>query len=208
MIPVSRVGCTGVGLLSCGGSYGSRFLVPTASGCAACDSGPSFSLAAVTPRTPASVRISERAGAPIREDAANRARIPVREADVILKSPERRIILDTKFYRDALARGRGSSTGTATGKMRSNNLYQPLAYLRTRQATRPDGARHEGILLYLAAMPRVITGWSRGTPHTPQTTIPTPPSFRSSRNTFSAHVRPGRMSKTTRWPASVPLRSM
>ena len=78
------------------------------------------------------------------EDAANRARIPVMEADVILESPERRIILDTKFYRDALARGRGSGTG----KLHSNNLYQLLAYLRNRQATRPAGARHEGILLY------------------------------------------------------------
>ena len=78
------------------------------------------------------------------EDAANRGLIPFMEADVILTSPERRIILDTKFYRDALARGRGSGTG----KLHSNNLYQLLAYLRNRQATRPDGARHEGILLY------------------------------------------------------------
>ena len=78
------------------------------------------------------------------EDAANRARIPVMEADVILESPGRRIILDTKFYRDALARGRGSGTG----KLHSPNLYQLLAYLRNRQATRPAGARHEGILLY------------------------------------------------------------
>ena len=78
------------------------------------------------------------------EDAANRARIPVMEADVILESPERRIILDTKFYRDALARGRGPGTG----KLHSNNLYQLLAYLRNRQATRPAGAKHEGILLY------------------------------------------------------------
>ena len=62
------------------------------------------------------------------------------DADVILESPERRIILDTKFYRDALARGRGSGSG----KLHSNNLYQLLAYLRNRQATRPDGARHEG----------------------------------------------------------------
>ena len=77
-------------------------------------------------------------------DAANRPRIPVMEADVILESPERRIILDTKFYRDALARGRGAGTG----KLHSGNLYQLLAYLRNRQATRPDGARHEGILLY------------------------------------------------------------
>ena len=57
---------------------------------------------------------------------------------------ERRIILDTKFYRDALARGRGSGTG----KLHSGNLYQLLAYLRNRQANRPDGARHAGILLY------------------------------------------------------------
>ena len=81
-------------------------------------------------------------------DAANRARIPVMEADVILESPERRIILDTKFYLGALARGLGSGSGSGTGKLHSNNLYQLLAYLRNRQATRADGARHEGILLY------------------------------------------------------------
>ena len=76
------------------------------------------------------------------EDDASRARIPVMYADVILDSPERRIILDTKYYKDALARGRG------TGKLHSNNLYQLLAYLRNRQAKLSDGAKHEGILLY------------------------------------------------------------
>ena len=93
---------------------------------------------------------------------ADRDRIPVMDADVILESPERRIILDTKYYRDALAgrRGRGSgiATGarsasgsrsaTSSGKLHSANLYQLLAYLRNRQATRPDGPPHEGILLY------------------------------------------------------------
>ena len=74
----------------------------------------------------------------------DRARIPVMEADVILKLPEHRIILDTKFYMDALSRGLGSGTG----RLHSSNLYQLLAYLRNRHATRPDGARHEGILLY------------------------------------------------------------
>ena len=75
---------------------------------------------------------------------ADRTRIPVMDADVILESTERRIILDTKYYKDALARGRG----TGTGKLHSANLYQLLAYLRNRQATRPDGPVHEGILLY------------------------------------------------------------
>ena len=74
----------------------------------------------------------------------DRARIPVMDADVILKSTERRIILDTKYYTDALARGRGPGTG----KLQSANLYQLLAYMRNRQATRPGGAKHEGILLY------------------------------------------------------------
>ena len=53
----------------------------------------------------------------------DRALIPVMTADVILKSPERRIIMDTKYYRDALAPGRGSGTD----KLKSGNLYQLLA---------------------------------------------------------------------------------
>ena len=75
---------------------------------------------------------------------ADRARIPVMNADVILESAERRIILDTKFYSNALAGGRGRGAG----KLHSGNLYQLLAYVRNRQATRPDGTPHEGILLY------------------------------------------------------------
>ena len=73
---------------------------------------------------------------------ADRSRIPAMEADVILESPGRRIVLDTKYYRDALARGRGS------GKLHSDNLYQLLAYVRNRQGTNPRGSMHEGILLY------------------------------------------------------------
>ena len=75
---------------------------------------------------------------------ADRSRIPVMTADVILESHRRRLILDTKFYKDALARGRGSGTG----KLHSGNLYQLLAYLRNREATQPRGAKHDGILLY------------------------------------------------------------
>ena len=75
---------------------------------------------------------------------ADRSRIPVMTADVILDSDERRIILDTKFYKDALAPGRGSGTG----KLHSGNLYQLLAYLRNREATRPAGPKYDGILLY------------------------------------------------------------
>ena len=68
--------------------------------------------------------------------------IPKMFADVILESNSRRIILDTKFYKDALAGGRNQ------GKLNSGNLYQLLAYLRNRQRRSPHGPRHEGILLY------------------------------------------------------------
>lgn len=76
-------------------------------------------------------------------DQANSDLIPEMTADIILESDERRIILDTKYYRDALASRSGSR-----GKLHSGNLYQLLTYLRNRQATCPDGAKHEGILLY------------------------------------------------------------
>ena len=64
------------------------------------------------------------------------------EADVLLDAPDRRIIMDTKYYAEALGGRRGA------GKLHSGNLYQLLAYLRNREATKPAGAPHEGILLY------------------------------------------------------------
>ena len=68
----------------------------------------------------------------------NRALVPGMKADLVLESPHRRIIIDTKFYQTVLP----------GGKLSSSNLYQLLAYLRNRQATRCHGPRHEGILLY------------------------------------------------------------
>ena len=70
-----------------------------------------------------------------------RSRLPRMEADVILEAPDRRIIMDAKYYRDSLG-------GRYGGKLHSNNLYQLLAYLRNREATEPPGPKHEGILLY------------------------------------------------------------
>lgn len=77
-------------------------------------------------------------------DDSSWSSIPAMYADVILVSTGRRIILDTKYYKDALASGRRQ----AGGKLSSDNLYQLLAYLRNRQARFPHGPKHEGILLY------------------------------------------------------------
>ena len=70
-----------------------------------------------------------------------RKMLPRMEADVILESSNRRIILDAKFYRKAFG-------GRFGGKLHSANLYQLLAYLRNRDATEAPGPKHEGILLY------------------------------------------------------------
>ena len=75
-----------------------------------------------------------------RED--QRPMIPRMAADAILESEHRRIVLDAKYYRQALSDHRG------VRKLRSEHLYQLLAYLRSREATTEPGPRHEGILLY------------------------------------------------------------
>ena len=72
-----------------------------------------------------------------------RRMIPEMEADLILESENRRIILDTKYYRQALSSWRGSNS-----KLRSEHLYQLLAYLRNRETMSKPGPKHEGILLY------------------------------------------------------------
>ena len=80
--------------------------------------------------------------------ADQRSMLPSMEADIVLETrarpagSARRIVLDTKFYREALDGRHGAR------KLRSSHLYQLLAYLRNREATTPTGPRHEGILLY------------------------------------------------------------
>jgi len=71
----------------------------------------------------------------------HQSKLPRMEADVILESSDRRIIMDAKYYQEAFG-------GRYGGKLHSNNLYQLLAYLRNREATVSPGAKHEGILLY------------------------------------------------------------
>ncbi|MCY3701880.1 MAG: hypothetical protein OXG16_04245 [Rhodospirillales bacterium] len=70
-----------------------------------------------------------------------RSKLPRMEADAILEAEDRRIIVDAKYYAEALG-------GRFGGKLHSDNLYQLLAYLRNREATEAPGAAHEGILLY------------------------------------------------------------
>lgn len=69
-------------------------------------------------------------------------KLPNMYADVILESKDRRIILDTKFYREAMSEWHEKK------RLRSAHLYQLTAYLRNREVSTSDGPRHEGMLLY------------------------------------------------------------
>src|ERR1043165_7342264 len=70
------------------------------------------------------------------------ALVPRMETDVCIRGPGRAIILDTKFYAQALKSG---AYGTA--RLPSTNLYQLFTYLRQRSCE-PGWEQAEGVLLY------------------------------------------------------------
>jgi 5-methylcytosine-specific restriction enzyme subunit McrC len=67
--------------------------------------------------------------------------VPIMKTDVTIVWPERKLILDCKYYQEALV-----SRYDAL-RFRSGNLYQLNAYL-TNQATIPGWESVEGMLLY------------------------------------------------------------
>ena len=69
--------------------------------------------------------------------------LPQMKTDVTLESPNRKIIIDCKFYKNALGGGQFNE------KFYSSHLYQILAYLRN-QAIQEGWEAVEGILLYPA----------------------------------------------------------
>lgn len=72
---------------------------------------------------------------------ADLERLPRMETDIVLVGPDRRIVLDTKFYAEAFA-GRSQNK-----KVIAEHLYQVFAYVQNCDAYLP-GVPHEGMLLY------------------------------------------------------------
>lgn len=70
------------------------------------------------------------------------SRLPNMRVDVYLHSPQRHIIIDTKYYADALQSYRGSES------FHSGNLYQLFSYLRNAAGRDEAFSRVEGMLLY------------------------------------------------------------
>jgi 5-methylcytosine-specific restriction enzyme subunit McrC len=77
------------------------------------------------------------------------AGLPQMRTDIFLTSPSRHIIIDTKYYAEALQERFGTST------FRSENLYQLFAYLKNAEVRGPDFASAEGMLLYPATGERI-----------------------------------------------------
>ena len=71
----------------------------------------------------------------------DRKYLPVMRTDVVLRSSENTIVLDTKFYRQSFVTSRAGSQP----KVHSSHLYQILAYLKNYE---PEVGVAAGILLY------------------------------------------------------------
>lgn len=73
---------------------------------------------------------------------SSEGRVPIMKPDLLLESEDRRIILDTKFYKN------GGLGDEINAKLHAGNLYQLFAYVMNRERSHRDGPQHEGILLY------------------------------------------------------------
>lgn len=75
------------------------------------------------------------------EEDSDLAYLPIMQTDITLRSRDRTIVADAKYYRDMLAGGRYSP------KVRSAHLYQLSAYL-AHVGKREPGMRLSGLLIY------------------------------------------------------------
>jgi 5-methylcytosine-specific restriction enzyme subunit McrC len=69
-------------------------------------------------------------------------RLPQMRVDVFLRSPDRQLIIDTKYYAETL------QTYHDTTSFRSGNLYQLFSYLKNHAPRVPTGTQLDGMLLF------------------------------------------------------------
>lgn len=76
------------------------------------------------------------------DDIEDLEMLPIMLTDITLKSNDRKIIIDTKYYKDAFA------TRYDMEKINSSNLYQLFSYLKNQETDSDVTLNCEGILLY------------------------------------------------------------
>lgn len=76
--------------------------------------------------------------------------LPIMQTDITVESNNRKIIIDTKYYKEVL------NSNYDSKKVKSDNLYQIFAYLKNNEQKDGLNLKSEGILLY----PEVVDGIS------------------------------------------------
>ena len=79
-------------------------------------------------------------------DPLHRSHLPAMYTDIVLQSPKRNLIIDTKFYRRVLT-SRALSKGGGS-KVRSSHLYQVFTYLSQWHRSSGTDVTPDGVLLY------------------------------------------------------------
>lgn len=77
--------------------------------------------------------------------------LPEMNADAVLRSSERTLVVECKFYQETLQSGRWSEKP----KLRSQHLYQLAAYVENLRRCLPVDCEMEGILIYPAVNTRI-----------------------------------------------------
>jgi len=78
-------------------------------------------------------------------DEEDLTKLPVMETDTSLTSKDRKIVIETKFYKQTLKPG---AWGSETKKVSSANLYQLFSYLKNMEQQPYPANKAEGVLLY------------------------------------------------------------
>lgn len=79
-------------------------------------------------------------------DSASLSLLPKMQTDITIRTASRKIIMDTKYYKDVLTQHFG------TEKLRREHISQLFSYLKNQvEANDPNSATAEGILLYATA---------------------------------------------------------
>jgi 5-methylcytosine-specific restriction enzyme subunit McrC len=81
--------------------------------------------------------------------------LPKMQTDITLRSPDRTLIIDAKYYKEVFSNFRGAE------KIRSGNLYQMFSYVKNCEKL-PEGPIPEGLLIYPSSEKAITLDYQLG----------------------------------------------